>query len=60
VTVNGTTAIQFLASRISNGLNLFWNSQPDVAYRAQVNTNLTQTNWIDVSGSIIAAGTSAS
>ena len=36
-----------------------WNSQPGAGNRVLAKTNLDQTNWVDVSGSITALGTNA-
>jgi hypothetical protein len=46
------------ATRVSGGLQLSWNSQAGVVYRVLARTNLTQPNWVDISGNIPATGPS--
>lgn len=41
-------------------MSLTWNSQPGSSYRVQFKSNLTQPNWTDVSGSIVATGPTTS
>ena len=50
----GALPIQLSAVLAGNGLQLTWNSQNGVNYRVLAKTNLTQTAWIDVSGTIAA------
>ena len=57
---NVALPIQLSASRATNGLRLGWSCQVGNTYRVQAKTNLTQTTWVDVSGSITAPGTNAS
>jgi hypothetical protein len=45
-----------LANRAANTMQLIWNSQPGSAYHVQIKTGLTLENWTDLSGTIIAPG----
>jgi hypothetical protein len=45
-----------LANCAANRMQLTWNSQPGSSYHVQFKSSLTQENWTDLSGSIIAAG----
>jgi len=57
---NAALPIQLSVSRATNGLLLGWNCQNGVVYRVLAKTNLTQTTWVDVSGSITATGSNSS
>ena len=46
------------ASRSANGLLLTWNTQLGALYHVQSKTNVAQTNWTDLSGSITATNAS--
>ncbi len=55
VTANVTGAappMTIVARRTNNNLLLTWNSSTGFNYRVQAKTNLTQTNWTDLSGGI--------
>lgn len=52
--------IRLSAAQTANGLRLSWNSQIGAAYRVLANTNVSQTEWVDVSGRIMATGTNTS
>ena len=52
--------IQLSVSEAANGLVLSWNCLIGAAYRVLAKTNLNQTGWVDVSGSITATGSNAS
>jgi hypothetical protein len=43
------------ANRTANSMQLIWNSQPGSSYHVQFKTSLSQANWTNLSGSIIAA-----
>jgi hypothetical protein len=49
-----------LVNRAENHIQLTWNSQPGSSYHVQSKTSLTQANWTDLSGSIIAASATTS
>lgn len=49
-----------VAAPIENTMWLTWNSQPGSSYRVQFKTNLTQGNWIDLSGSLTATDSATS
>jgi hypothetical protein len=62
-TINGANSaapVLVVPRRLGNGLTLTWNSQPGGVYRVLANTNLSQTNWTDLSGGIVASGTNSS
>jgi hypothetical protein len=44
------------ASLSGTTINLLWNSTTGRSYQLQYNTNLTQTNWVDLGGPITALG----
>jgi hypothetical protein len=46
--------IQLSAAATANGLTLSWNSQIGAEYRVLANTNPNLTDWVAVSGRIIA------
>jgi hypothetical protein len=39
-----------------NGFTLSWESTPGLSYRVMANPDLTLTNWINLSGNLVAAG----
>jgi hypothetical protein len=45
-----------LGNRTANSMQLTWNSQPGSSYRVQFKSSLMETNWTDLSGGIIATG----
>lgn len=53
-------SITILATPVGNSLSLSWNSQPGISYRVQSKGSVSHANWSDLTGSIIASGTSAS
>lgn len=55
----GAWPIHLSVVRATNRLIFGWNSQPGTGYRVLAKTNLEQSNWVDVSGSITAMGTNA-
>lgn len=57
--ISSTLPIQLSVSLSANGLVLSWNCQGGAVYRVQANTQLSQTGWNDLSGSITATGSSA-
>lgn len=57
---NAGLPIHLSVSRAVGALVLSWNSKVGAGYRVLAKTNLSQTTWVDVSGSITATGTSAS
>jgi hypothetical protein len=46
-------------SKISTNVGLSWLAQPGVGYRAQYATNLGASPWLDVSGDVLATGSTA-
>jgi hypothetical protein len=44
----------------SNGIAIVWNSVSNRSYRLQSNTNIAETNWIDIPGDVQASSFSAS
>ena len=61
ITVTAATLpMQLSASLAGNGLQLSWTSQSGVSYRVLAKTNLSQTAWIDVSGTLAATGANTS
>jgi len=56
----GAPPIQLSVLHSGNTLTLNWNSQNGVGYRVLAKTNLAQSAWLDVSGSITATGTTSS
>jgi hypothetical protein len=48
----GAPRMTIVARRTNNNLLLSWNTVTGFAYRVQMKSNLVQTNWIDLSGSI--------
>ncbi|PYT07065.1 MAG: hypothetical protein DMF60_07895 [Acidobacteria bacterium] len=47
-------------SRAGDGLTFTWAAVAGRTYQVQVNANLTQTNWVDLSDPVIATNTTAS
>lgn len=64
VTVAGTPppppGLRLQATPVNGGIQLSWNSQANVTYHVEAINNLSQTTWINLSGSIIANGTNTS
>jgi hypothetical protein len=52
--------MKLLASPGSNGMQLTWNSQAGSTYHVQFKSSLTQSEWTDLSGSIVATNTTTS
>ena len=57
---NAILPIQLSVSLAANELMLDWNCQIGALYRVLAKTNLNQTDWVDVSGSITATKSNAS
>jgi hypothetical protein len=57
---NAVSPIHLSLSQSSNRLALVWNSQSGFSYRVLAKTNLAQSSWTDVSGSIGTTGPVAS
>jgi hypothetical protein len=57
---NSTLPIHLSVSRPGSGLMLNWSSKVGTVYRVLAKTNLNQTGWADVSGSITATESNAS
>src|SRR5262249_27694974 len=49
-----------LANRAANSIQLTWNSQPGSSYHVQFKSSHAQDGWTDLSGTIIAAGSTTS
>ena len=49
-----------IANCTAGSMQLTWNSQPGSSYRVQFKSSLTETNWTDLSGAIIATGITTS
>ncbi len=61
VSLTGTPLPAFqLLSASGNGLAFSWNAVPGSVYQLQYNTNLLQTNWINLGGALTAADTTLS
>jgi hypothetical protein len=45
-----------LGNRTANSMQITWDSQPGSSYRVQFKSSLMETNWTDLSGGIIATG----
>ena len=55
----GALPVRISVTWAANSLLLGWNSRPGAGYRVLAKASLDQTNWADVSGSIMATGTNA-
>jgi fibronectin type 3 domain-containing protein len=49
-----------LVAPIENTMSLTWNSQPGISYRVQFKSSMTQANWTELSGSIVATDSTTS
>ncbi len=52
--------ITVAASTVRAGLALSWNSQPGLAYHVEASSTLVTPNWVNVSGSLLATGSTTS
>jgi hypothetical protein len=63
LTVTNAPRVKVRPSTISNlaeGFTIAWESAPGEVYRVLANRDLTQTNWVDVSGELAAVTTTTS
>jgi len=59
--ISGTAPpMSITAARIANGIKLTWNTQPGTVYRVLAKTNLSQSDWTDLSGGMTANSETAS
>jgi hypothetical protein len=44
----------YIGTTAENGFTISWESTPGDTYRVLANADLSQTNWVDVSGTLVA------
>jgi len=59
-TVTVSQGIVVTARKVSNGVALSWNSQPETTYHVLGKNSLTSGGWLDLSGDILSGGATTS